>query len=133
MTTTPRILIESLEAQDILALSDEQMDELIFTAEAIVFQVGSAQILGEFRIQQSRLLIELAQIEGGGEGVLLTLWVLAEKYARKRGLREIEWVVHAVNCATPNLKLQRFLDKRGFSLRPIARNQNAYCYTQKVI
>ncbi len=37
------------------------------------------------------------------------------------GFATIEWVVYAVHCASPNLKLRRVLERRGFELqrRPV--------------
>jgi hypothetical protein len=65
------------------------------------------------------LIIQLAQIDGGGEGVLPSLWLLAHRYATQHHLTEIEWIIHAVNCAKPNLKLRRLLERRGFVVRDI--------------
>jgi len=56
------------------------------------------------------LIVELGQIDGGGEGVLPTLTSLAQRYAEKRGLRKVEWIIHALNCAEPNLKLRRVME-----------------------
>jgi hypothetical protein len=76
-------------------------------------------ILGQIRLRSGSLVVELAQIDAGGEGVLPTLWLLAERFARQHRLVAVEWAVHAVNCATPNLKLRRLLEKRGFVIRDI--------------
>jgi hypothetical protein len=70
--------------------------------QPLVFRAGSATILGSFKRYTSRLVIELAQIEGGGEGVLISLAALVKRYATLNGLTEIEWIVHAVTCAKPN-------------------------------
>jgi len=72
--------------------------------EPPVFRVGSAAILGSFKIACDHFVVELAQIEGGGEGVLISLVSLAKRYATFRMLSGIEWIVHAVSCAKPNLK-----------------------------
>jgi hypothetical protein len=77
-------------------------------------------------------MIELAQIDGGGEGVLATLWLLAERYARQRRLSFVEWIVHAVACAKPNLKLRALIEKRGFEVRDIVGIGRAYCYVHAV-
>jgi hypothetical protein len=73
--------------------------------ELLVFRAGSVVLLGSFKIVRDRLVIELAQIEGGGEGVLVSLALLAKRYARLRNLSGVEWIVHAVTCAKPNLNL----------------------------
>jgi len=84
-----------------------------------VFKAGSAQILGEFDLRDNRLVIELAHIDGGGEGALPTIAVLAEKYARLNNLEAVEWIVHAVRCANPNPKLRRVLERRGFQIQDV--------------
>lgn len=111
--------IEGLSLADALDLDDSELDDLVFVGRPIVFRIGSARILGQFRRQPERLTIELAQIEGGGEGVLPTLVRLATAYARRLGASQIEWLVHAVNCAEPNLKLRRVLERKGFQIREI--------------
>jgi hypothetical protein len=95
-----RVLIEGLEVEDILALPDEHIDALVAVGP-VVFSAGSAEILGQIRLHPRSLMVELAQIDGGGEGVLPTLWQLAERFARQRRLDAVEWVVHAINCAQP--------------------------------
>lgn len=106
------ILFEGFREEDILSLPKEDVDQLIFVGEPIVFRVGSAAVLGSFKVAGEQLTIELAQIEGGGEGVLPALASLARRYAVLHGLLRVEWIVHAVSCAKPNLKLRRVLIKQ---------------------
>jgi len=73
-----------------------------------------------FKIARDRLVIELAQIEGGGEGVLVSMASLAKRYATLRALSGVEWIVHAVSCAKPNPKLRRVLEHRGFIIKEVA-------------
>ena len=113
-------------------LSPEELDPLLFTGEPILFRAGSAEILGQFRLGEGVLEVELAQIEGGGEGVLPTLWMLAERLAQARGCTRVEWTVHAANCARPNPKLRPLLERRGFQLRPTRGGALAYCFSQAV-
>jgi hypothetical protein len=68
------------------------------------------------------------KIEGGGEGVLVSLWSLVHRYARLQRIETVEWIVHAVTCAKPNLKLRRVLHCRGFTVRDIHGNGQAYYY-----
>ncbi len=114
------IEIEGFSLAEALELPHEDLDELVFVGQPIVFRVGSARLLGEFRRQPDRLVIELAQIDGGGEGVLPTLARLAVVYARRSGLHHVEWLIHAINCAEPNLKLRRVLERKQFERRNIA-------------
>jgi hypothetical protein len=123
------ILFEGFSRDQILRLPAEQIEKLVLTGEPIVFAAGSARILGEFRLRGNRLVVTLAQIEGGGEGVLPSLWRLMEDYAKSRSLEGVEWIVHAVSCARPNPKLKRVLERRGFTIRDVE-GVSAYCYDQ---
>jgi hypothetical protein len=120
------VLFEGLSEEEILKLPQEELDKLILLGEPLVFRAGSATLLGSFKIDRDRLVIELAQIEGGGEGVLVSLSSLAKRYARLRKLSGVEWIVHAVSCAKPNLKLRRALEHRGFAVEEIPGIGEAY-------
>ena len=126
------ILFEGYTEREILDLPKEPIEAMILTGEPIVFRAGSAEILGEFRVDGNKLRIELAQIEGGGEGVLLGIWALARKYARLNRLDAIEWVVHAVYCAKPNLKLRGVLERRGFVMTAVPNVGEAYYLIEPV-
>ena len=126
------VTIEGYTPDELLALPDEQLDAFVFVGEPLLFRAGTATILGEFRIVEDRLIAELAQIDGGGEGVLPALWVLVERFAVRRGLSAVEWIVHAVNCARPNPKLRRVLERRGFEVRDIAGIGEAYYFVRRV-
>jgi hypothetical protein len=109
-----------------LIFPKRQLKQLIFLGEPIVFRAGSALILGSFKVHSERLVIELAQIEGGGEGVLMSLGSISRRYAKLHGLSGVEWIVHAVSCAKPNLKLRRVLERRGFKVKNVAGVGEAY-------
>ena len=79
-----------------------------------------------FKISGENLIVELAQIDGGGEGVLPALTSLARRYGKKRGLKKVQWIVHALNCAAPNLKLRRVIERRGFQIVDIEGVGKAY-------
>jgi hypothetical protein len=130
VTPATEIRIEGYTADDLLAALDEETEAVLFSGSALVFRAGSATILGRFAIEGDRLVLELAQIEGGGEGVLPALGALAQRYARKRRLRAVEWIVYATACAKPNLKLRRVLERRGFAIRVVS--GKGECYHQVV-
>ncbi len=117
MTEKNRILIEGYSPEELLRALEGENEALVFSGQPLVFKLGSANVLGQFAITDSTLVLELAQIDGGGEGILPVLASLSERFARKRGLRTIEWLVYAVHCANPNLKLRRVLERKGFTLR----------------
>lgn len=132
MESTRGIKLEGYTANEILSMADEELNNFVFIGEPLVFLIGSAQILGEFRVKRESLIIELAQIEGGGEGVLQSLWLITEQYARKKNLQSVEWIVHAINCAKPNLKLRRVLIKKGFEIKDIEGIGEAYYYNEMI-
>jgi hypothetical protein len=120
------VRFEGLTEAEVLALPQEEVNGLILLGEPLVFRVGSATLLGSFRVTDKRLIIELAQIDGGGEGVLVALSTLARRYAFGNGLSSIEWIVHAVTCAKPNPKLRRVLEQRRFVIDDISGIGPAY-------
>ena len=130
MTPTREIRIEGYTADELLAALDEETEAVLFSGSPLVFRAGTATVLGQFAVKGDRLEVELAQIEGGGEGVLPALGALAQRYARKRQLRAVEWLVYATACAKPNLKLRRVLDRRGFAIREVP--GKGECYHQLV-
>lgn len=132
MSTFRQVNIEGYTPYEILGLPDEVVEATVFCDEPFSFKVGSAEILGEFRLAANRLTVELAHIDGGGEGVLLTLWILAERYAKKRNLSEVEWIVHALTCAKPNLKLRRLLELKGFTIRQIKNDSEAFYFLHHI-
>ena len=127
-----RINIEGFSPDEILGIPDEEMDQFFFIGWPVILHVGSAEILGEFKLQDGALIIELAQIDGGGEGVLPILSSLSRRYAKKRGLNRVEWVVHALNCAEPNLKLRRVMERRGFKVKDVPGKGRAYTYIDEI-
>jgi hypothetical protein len=120
------ILFDGFSDEEILNLPPEQIEALVLNGEPLVFRIGSAIVLGEFRRQENRLIVELAQIEGGGEGILTSLGSLVQRYARLQNIETVEWIVHAVTCAKPNLKLRRILDRRGFVVHELPGIGEAY-------
>ena len=116
MTERHTVLLEGYTVSDILGVPSGDLDALVFVGEPILIRMGTAELLGQFRRTERRLVVELAQIDGGGEGVLPTLSALARRYAAREGLAEIEWIVHRVSCTKPSLKLCRILERRGFIL-----------------
>ncbi|MBM3458418.1 MAG: hypothetical protein FJX77_07800 [Armatimonadetes bacterium] len=111
--------IEGLSRRALLELDVAEWEELVLHGRPVLFRAGTAEILGQFRRDADLLVLEFAVIEGGGEGVLLSLWNLVGELAARHGLSGVDWVVHAVHCANPNLRLRRVLERRGFRIREI--------------
>ena len=126
------INIEGYSPDEILEQPDELLDAFILSGRPIVFRAGSAQILGEFKIQGQCLIVELAQIDGGGEGVLPALTMLSHRYAKRRTLKNVEWIVHALNCANPNPKLRRIMERKGFQIEDIEGKGKAFHLVQEI-
>lgn len=129
--STKPVLVGGLTLDEWLTLAPDDLDSLLATGPTIL-RVGTASVLGHARLSQDRLIVELAQIDGGGEGVLLTISVLAERIAAARGLPTVDWIVHALNCAKPNLKLRRVLIRRGFKIEHVEGVGEAYRLRQPV-
>lgn len=126
------ILIEGYSADEILALPNAELQAIVLRDEPLVFKAGSANLLGRFLVDSaSTLVLELAHIDGGGEGALPAIASVASRYAKREGLSTIEWRVHAVNCATPNLKLRRVLERRGFVVQDVP--GTGECYFLRVL
>jgi len=66
--TRRKVLIEGYSVDELLALTNEQLDQFVFCGEPIVFRAGSAELLGKFERTSERMILELAHIDGGGEG-----------------------------------------------------------------
>jgi hypothetical protein len=124
--THKRVSIEGYSPEEILGMPDGDFVTLVHLGRPIVFTVGSAELLGEMRIDGERLVAQLAHVDGGGEGVLPTLFSLCSRYAQIRGLKEVEWRVNAVNCARPNPKLRRVLERRGFHVEHLPDRGQVY-------
>lgn len=124
------VTLNGLTPDEVLALPDDVLDALVLCGEPLVFRVGTADILGRFWVAGGTLVLELGHIDGGGEGVLLTLAGVAKRYARRRGLAALDWRVHALNCVRPNPKLRRVLERRGFTVSDVL--GSGPCYHQLV-
>ena len=116
----PQILLEGYTVDEVLDLPTDELQAIVLRDEPLVFKAGSANMLGKFKVDGDTLLMELAHIDGGGEGALPSLAALASSFAKREGLAFVEWRVHAVHCATPNLKLRRVLERKGFAVREIS-------------
>ena len=132
MSDNRHILIEGYTPDELLGLPDRQIDDFVLSGNAIAFRVGSAEILGQFTIDGDVLVVELAHIDGGGEGVLATLWSLVHQYSEGKHLRAVEWIVHAVDCANPNQKLKRILELKGFTKQDNGSGIEVYAYTSQI-
>lgn len=64
------IMVEGMPAEELLALPDEDLEVLVGAGGPVVFRLGTATLLGQVRFLPDRLTVELAQVDGGGEGVL---------------------------------------------------------------
>jgi hypothetical protein len=115
----PKILLEGYAVDELLDLPNDVWEAIVLRDEAMVFKAGSANLLGKFKRTDDSLIIELAHVDGGGEGALPAVAAAAVAYAKRERLKFVEWRVHAVNCARPNLKLRRVLERRGFSIRQV--------------
>jgi hypothetical protein len=120
------VRIEGLTADELLKLPPDDLDELIFVGRPVIVRVGTAEILAECHRRAATLVVDLAHIDGGGEGALPALVSFATRFAQARGFTRIEWLVRATNCAAPNLKLRRVLMRKGFEVRALTEFGECY-------
>ena len=118
--------IEGESLKEILAWPEHYFDELVLIDDSIVLNIGTAEVLGQFAIKDNVLVVELAQIDGGGEGVLPAISRIAKRVAKMKSIKTIDCVVHAINCAEPNLKLRSHLVKTGFEIKNVPGKGDAY-------
>ncbi len=121
-----RINVEGASIQEIMEWPESYFDDLVLIDKPIVVNIGTAEVLGQFAIKEKRLIIELAQIDGGGEGVLPAISKLSNHIAKLKNLSSIECIVHAINCVKPNLKLRAHLEKTGFEIKLVEGKGEAY-------
>jgi len=118
--------IEGESLKEILAWPEHYFDELVLIDDPIVLNIGTAEVLGQFAVKDGVLVVELAQIDGGGEGVLPAISRIAKRVAKIKSIKTIDCVVHAINCAEPNLKLRAHLVKTGFKIKNVPGKGDAY-------
>jgi hypothetical protein len=120
------VKIEGYTSEELLALPAAELDAVVFIGRPVVVRVGSAEVLAECHRRGTTLVVDLAHIDGGGEGALPALTTFLGRFARSRGFQSIEWLVRATNCAHPNDKLRRVLIRRGFEVRDVAEFGECY-------
>ncbi|MDE1461210.1 hypothetical protein [Spartinivicinus poritis] len=121
-----KIVIEGSPLKEVLNWPEAYFDSLVLVDKPIVFTVGTAEVLGQFTQKNNELIVELAQIDGGGEGVLPAIAKVAKYIAKLKQLDAISCIVHAIDCAKPNLKLRAHLEKTGFIIINIPGKGEAY-------
>ncbi len=107
--------VEGVSLRALKTLRKDEQDALLAFGNPITFRIGTANILAEFNRSDRELIVNLAHIDGGGEGVLVLLWKAVRTYAANRGYMSVQWHVHALTCVRPNPRLQHFLRLRGFA------------------
>lgn len=109
------ILIDGLSPDELLDLvKDPEYEAMIFIDEPIIFKIGTSTVLAQLEKTDRSIVIEISHIEGGGEGVLVTLNSTLKKYCRLKDIETLEWFIYATNCVNPNPKLGRVLVLKGY-------------------
>jgi hypothetical protein len=111
------VRIEGFSIDELLGLPKDELDAFVFAGRPVVARVGSSEILVECKRRGEILVVDLAHIDGGGEGALPAVVGFIERFGRDRGFHTIEWLVRATRCANPNPKLRRILVRKGFEVR----------------
>lgn len=126
----PNLLIDGLPAETLVSLPE--LEDLVVVDRPIVFSIGKAQLLAQFSRKDHVLLVEIAVVERGGEGVLSTLIETIETAAKTRHCNAIEWTVLARNCQVPNPKLMRVLETLGFEVRQTDTGSEFYWHRKSI-
>ncbi|NNC38102.1 MAG: hypothetical protein HKO02_11640 [Hyphomonadaceae bacterium] len=116
MLDSEELTFDGLASNELLKLSWDEVEAWICRDDPIVFAVGKARVLAQFGISKSVLEAQISVVEGGGDGILVELLRVIERMARHHNLLRIVWQVHALNCKTPNPKLQRVLTAYQFNI-----------------
>jgi hypothetical protein len=114
MNQSARIQVEGASLESLRAMPREDQDALLAFGRPISFVMGSATVLAQFDRREATLEVNLAHIDGGGEGVLLVLWKHIRAFAVERQFTTIRWNIFAATCAQPNPRLQQFLRSHEF-------------------
>jgi len=127
---SPDLLIDGIPAKTLVTLPE--LEDLVVVDRPIVFSIGKAQLLAQFSRKDSVLMVEIAVVEQGGEGVLPTLIETIEAAAKTRQYNAIEWTVLARNCQVPNPKLMRVLKTLGFEVRQTVTGSEFYWHRKSI-
>ena len=93
--------IEEFSIDELLALPKGELDAFVFTGRPVVARVGSAEILIECKRRGEVLVVDLAHIDGGGEGALPTVVGFVERFAKNRDSHTIESKPETEACLGP--------------------------------
>ena len=126
------IRIEGYALDDVLKFPVEELLEYVESDTPVIVAIGSAEVLCEFRTENRTLVAVLAHIDGGGEGVLRAAHRLLSDVARRMGCTGLRLIATAVNCADPNLKLRRLLERLNFVVESTDEYGEAYVLSEKI-
>lgn len=132
MSNREPIRIEGYTLDDILQFPVEELLEYVESSAPVIVAIGSAEVLCEFRIQNGTLVAVMAHIDGGGEGVLRAAHRLLADTAYRMGCTDLKLVATAVNCAEPNLKLRRLLERLNFGVESTEEYGEAYVLNERI-
>lgn len=133
MNFTKKILIEGITSEEILELVlDPDFENEVISNEPIIFHIGSAEVLAQFGQQDQKLIVDLVHIIGGGEGVLLVIRNLVRSYCKAKGIRTIDWQIHATDCVKPNLKLKKILELKNYQILEVKNRGEVYFKTESL-
>jgi hypothetical protein len=83
------VKVEGYSPEELLALPAVELDAFVFVCRPVVVKLGSAELLAECSHRGATLLVDLAHIDGGGEGALPTLSAFLSRFAGRRGFEQI--------------------------------------------
>ena len=124
------IRVEGYALEDVLKFPVEELLEYVESDIPVIVAIGSAEVLCEFRVNNGVLVAVLAHIDG--EGVLRAAHRLLSNVAPRMGCTGLRLIATAVNCADPNLKLRRLLERLNFIVESTDEYGEAYVLSEKI-
>ncbi len=118
--------VASYAVDELQAMSQRDLDALLGSGRPIDIRFATGRLRGRFGVADGTLRVEVSEIDGGGDAMLMTFSTGCRNLARQRGIGKIEWLVHAAACAAPNRRLQQVLPARGFTLQDVQGVGQAY-------
>jgi hypothetical protein len=129
MLDPEQLLIEGFRPDELPEALGPEVEAEVLNGRPMVARVGTAEVLISLNFDGGLFRVELAHVDGGGEGVIPALTAVLLRLARRRGATDIEWFVFATNCARPNPKLRPILERRGFMVRDFP--DRGFCYYRR--
>ena len=124
--------VGSYSIEDLQKMPEQDLVALLSNGRPIDIRFGNGRLRGRFGVVDGALRVEVMELEGGGDGMLMTFSNGCRNMARQRAIRKIDWLVHAAASEGANQRLQQVLTTRGFTLQDVQGVGQAYRRTENI-